>query len=228
MSTIVTKRFPCVGIDETDFHLASTTFASNFTSSTYTYDNIKDSGIYGDTGGSTYARINIDKAKNSVSYFYLLFDLSEIPDDAIITSNEGKVRLYSSGTQVSYRQIRWCLDNINTPLRTSQNFSTSSNPSEITVSPLQSNITVADAKRIRCYVHQDRNNRGDNTQRYIYCYGACIDITYEVPDTDSLYIKQSGIWTPIQKLYVKENGSWVEKPLTYLSDNNIGYLKIGG
>jgi len=222
MIKTITKRFPCIGCDENDFHLANTTFASNFTSTTYPYNNLKDSGIYGDTGGNNYARVNVDKAANSDSYLYLLFDLSEIPDYAKITSNEGNVRLYSSGTKVSYRQIRWCLDDISTPLRTSQSFSTSSNPTEINVSPLDSNLTVEQAKRVRCYVHYDRNQQGDNTQRYLYIYGACIDITYQVP---VLHIKENDTWKEIDQVYKKENGIWVPKTPLYLQENNIDYLK---
>lgn len=188
----ITARFPCIGLDETDFHLASTTFASNFTSTTYPYNNLKDSGIYGDTGGSNYARINVDKAQNADSYCYALFDLSSIPDDATITSASGKIRLYSSGTKVKFRQIRWCIGDINTPLRTSESYSTSSNPVEIEVTPLRTSpvLTPQEMKQIKCYIHYERNQQGDNTQRYIYMYGACLDVTYEVPE---LYIKENGL-----------------------------------
>ena len=185
-----TERFPCIGLDETDFHLASTTFESNFTSTTYPYNNLKDSGIYGDTGGNNYARINVDKDPGADSYCYALFDLSSIPENAIITSAVGNIRLYSSGSSVSYRQIRWCMDDINTPLRTSQNFGTSSNPAEITVDPLKTGMTRDELQHVRCYIHYQRNTRTDNTQRFIYLYGACIDVTYQVPETQ-LYLKEN-------------------------------------
>ncbi len=41
------------------------------------------------------------------------------------------------------------------------------------------------------------------------------------------YIKQNGEWVPVIKIYVKENGRWTEQALSYLSDNNIDYLKQG-
>jgi len=224
MIKTITKRFPCIGCDETDFHLASTTFASNFTSSSYPYNNLKDSGIYGETGGNNYARINVDKTQNVNSYIYLLFDLSEIPDYAKITSSEGNVRIYSSGTKVRYRQIRWCLDNIDTPLRTSQSYGTSSNPVEINVSPLDSNLTVAQAKRLRCYIHYERNQQGDSTQRYLYIYGACVDVTYQIP---VLHLKENDEWKEIADIYKKENNIWVKQSPLYLTENNIKYLKKG-
>jgi hypothetical protein len=203
---VVTARFPCVGLDETDFHLAHTTFEDNFTSTTYPYDNLKDTGIYGETGGNNYARINVDKAVNSDSYCYAVFDLSSIPDDATITSVSGKIRLYSSGTKAKFRQIRWCIGNIDDgPLRTSEAYSTSSNPVEIEVTPLRTSppLTPQEMKQLKCYIHYQRNNQTDNTQRYIYMYGACLDVTYEVPE---LYVKENGLWTPVQQLYVKQNG----------------------
>jgi hypothetical protein len=32
---------------------------------------------------------------------------------------------------------------------------------------------------------------------------------------------------PVTKIYLKENGRWVEQTLSYLSDNNIDFLKQG-
>lgn len=220
-----TERFPCIGLDETNFHLANSTFRSNFTSSSYPYDNLKDSGIYGDEGGNDYARINVDKTPSSDSYIYALFDLSSIPDNAVITQTTGNIRLYSSGTRASYKQIRWCIDDINTPLRTSQNFGTSSNPSEIEVSPLKTGITLEELKRVKCYIHYQRNSYADNTQRYIYLYGACIDVTYQVPST-TLFIKKNNQWTSVKKAYKKINGVWIEQNIAETFEENVKYVKI--
>ena len=69
MSRIVTHNdnFPCVGCDESNFHLASTTWSGNFTSNTYKYDNLKT-----EASSTSYARINFDKTNSSTSYFYAL------------------------------------------------------------------------------------------------------------------------------------------------------------
>ena len=176
MSRIVTHNdnFPCIGCDESNFHLASTTWSSNFTSGSYPYNNLKD-----DSSSSNYARINVDKTASSDSYFYALFDFSAIPNGATITNTIGKIRLYSSGTQVTYRQVRWCINDIDTPLRTSENYSTSSNPIAIEVTPLQTIITPQELKNVKCYVHYLRNNRTDNYQRYINMYGADVTVDWE-------------------------------------------------
>jgi hypothetical protein len=169
-------NFPCVGCDESNFHLASTTWSGNFTSNTYKYDNLKTVA-----SSTSYARINVDKTISSTSYFYALFDFSTIPNGATITNTIGKIRLYSSGNYVSNRDIRWCIGDINTPLRTSQNYSTQSNPTAITLEPLQSGISVQDLNNVKCYVRYVRSSRSDTGQRYIYMYGA--DVTVDWNET---------------------------------------------
>lgn len=176
MSRIATHsdNFPCIGCDESNFHLASTTWSSNFTSTSNVYNNLKAVA-----SSTTYARINVDKTASSDSYFYALFDFSAIPNGATITNTIGKIRLYSSGTQVSFRQVRWCIGDINAPITNSQAYSTSSNPTALTVEPLQRGISVQDLKNVKCYVHYLRNNRTDNYQHYIYMYGADVTVDWE-------------------------------------------------
>ena len=176
MSRIATHsdNFPCIGCDESNFNLASTTWSSNFTSGSYPYNNLKAVASSG-----TYARINVDKTASSDSYFYALFDFSAIPNGATITNTIGKIRLYSSGKQASFRQIRWCISDIDTPLRTSVNYSTSSNPIAIEVTPLKTLITPQELKNVKCYVHYLRNSGTDNNQRYIYMYGADVTVDWE-------------------------------------------------
>lgn len=45
--------------------------------------------------------------------------------------------------------------------------------------------------------------------------------------TEIFYIKQSGSWVTVDKIYKKINGNWVEQKLSYLSENNLKYLKQG-
>ena len=48
-----------------------------------------------------------------------------------------------------------------------------------------------------------------------------------VASTDSLFIKQNGSWINILKVYKKIDNRWEEQNLSYMSDNNIKYLKQG-
>lgn len=45
--------------------------------------------------------------------------------------------------------------------------------------------------------------------------------------SNALYIKQNGNWGAIIKVYKKIDNRWVEQNLSYMSDNNIKYLKQG-
>lgn len=54
-----------------------------------------------------------------------------------------------------------------------------------------------------------------------------IVVTSTIANNDYLYIKQNGSWVQIIKVYEKINGSWVQQNLSYMSDNNLQYLKQG-
>ena len=54
-----------------------------------------------------------------------------------------------------------------------------------------------------------------------------IVVTSTIANNDYLYIKQNGSWVQIIKVYEKINGSFVQQDLSYMSDNNIQYLKQG-
>ena len=174
MSRIVTHNdnFPCIGCDESNFHLASTTWSSNFTSGSYPYNNLKAVA-----SSASYARINVDKTASSTSYFYALFDFSVIPNGATITNTVGNIRLYSTGNQVKNRYIRWCIGDINTTASNTYNYTTSAET--ITVELFRSGISVQDLKNVKCYVRYSRSNYSDSSQRYINMYGADVTVDWE-------------------------------------------------
>ena len=176
MSRIATHsdNFPCIGCDETDFHLSSTTWSSNFTSTLYPYNNLKAVA-----SSASYARINVDRAPSTTSYFYALFDFSVIPNGATITNTVGNIRLYSKGSQLKFRNLRWCIGDINTPITGSQAYSTQSNPTALTDEPLKRGISVQDLKNVKCYVQYVRNDRTDTNTQYINMYGADVTVDWE-------------------------------------------------
>ena len=204
-----TKKIPCSGIDENDFVLQNTNLSSAITN----YDNLKDAA-----SSSNYARLYVKKTASTMSYVFLQFDFSSIPTDATIKNVDGEIRLYSSGTSTycSSRQIRWCLGNGTTWMKYSKNFSTSSNPTAITVENLRSSITREQLDDVKCRVQYTRTSRTSNTQYYIYLYGADVTVTYEIP---GIYVKQNGIWQPTNSLYIKNNNTWEEKADTDFNSN---------
>ena len=222
-----TITIPCSGLDENDFALADTNFSSNFTSTNYPYSRLQDDGT-----SSNYARINVKKSPSSTSYIYAVFDCSNaIPRGAKITAIEGFIRLFSTGTYVTWRRVRWCLNDNNTYITNTQNYSTSSNPVGLEADLMSAvfertpGSTLSKLNQIKCYIEYIRSNRTDNAQRYINLYGAHIKVTYEEP---VFYIKDENGWThKANELYRKENGVWVQKNMFYLEDNNIQQLIIG-
>ena len=151
-----TVTIPCSGCDENDFHLKSTTFSDNFTSSSYVYNNLKTV-----SDSKTYARMVIDNTASVMSYVFLEFDFSSIPSDATITRIDGKVKVYASGssTYCSSRQIRWCIGNGETWMNYSQNLSSQSNPVPIELDNLRSNLTWEQLQNVKCRVQYTRTSR---------------------------------------------------------------------
>ena len=160
-----TVTIPCSGLDENDFALENANFSSNFTSTNYPYSRLKDDGT-----SSNYARINVKKNVSSTSYVYAIFDCSNaIPRGAKITAIEGFIRLYSSGTYVTWRRVRWCLNDNNTYITNTQNYSTSSNPVGLEADLMSavferaSGSTLSKLNQIKCYIEYIRSNRTDNS-----------------------------------------------------------------
>lgn len=52
-------------------------------------------------------------------------------------------------------------------------------------------------------------------------------ITCIAGSSEALFLKTNTEWISVIKLFVKQNDRWVEQELTYLSDNNLKYLKRG-
>jgi hypothetical protein len=42
-----------------------------------------------------------------------------------------------------------------------------------------------------------------------------------------LYVKLSGIWTPVKKVFKKVSGNWVEQDMTTAFDTTKKYIKVG-
>lgn len=51
-------------------------------------------------------------------------------------------------------------------------------------------------------------------------------VVSSTPSTQ-LFIKSQNSWVPVIKLYLKQDNRWIEQDITYLSDNNLKYLKRG-
>lgn len=189
---------------------------------------------------SQYARIDINS--NTTGYINLLFDFSEIPEDATITSVSVRARLRISATN-RITSSTCQLYNGSTAKGSGVSFQNTTSGGTI-VTPSAGSWTRSELDNLRLRMIATRNSSGNSG--YIYIYGADITIVYTITsrtytytisniNTDHViivgqkfYIKQNNVWVECSKIYLKQNGAWIEQDLSYLSDNNIKYLKQGG
>ncbi len=201
------------------------------------------SNMYANTDNTTYATITNTNASTSSRYLYLRgFNFSSIPQDAVITSFTVKIKGYESGlaTSTSYapRLANGTSALSNTTATT--NFGTSTKTITIPTGALTWQQIVNYGSNFTIMVYVRRNNK--NTTGYFYCYGAEIEVEYDVPTPqtgDKIFIKQNGSWvegTPkvkvsgawhdVSKVFKKENGAWVEQSdISAMFDSNAIFKK---
>ena len=185
----------------------------------------------GDTNGATtssnYAQYYLVAGSQVETFGWITIDFSDIPQDATITSMTGQFKIYHQGsaTYVTPKQIRTYINNRQTARGYSVNI-----PTSTTVTALDLGTgtwTRENLNDFQLRLYSKRTTRNVSSNYYVRIYGVDITVTYEVPDTYPLQIKQNDVWTPIEHLYLKENGSWVEKELNYLEENPIAHIRQG-
>lgn len=188
-----------------------------------------------------YARLDFNTS--ITGYIELLFDFSEIPANASITSITARARLRVSNTSRMTNTI--CrLYTGNTAKGSNITFATTS-ATQYTLTP--GSWTRSELSDLRMRIGATSTN--STSSKYIYIYGADITIEYsangkhytytisninadhtiiiaEIP-TEKFYLKSNGAWVNVNKIYLKSNGTWTQVALSYLSDNNIQYLIQG-
>lgn len=160
------------------------------------------------TSTSGYAQINLTTGSQAETYFYYLFDVSEIPADATIDSVTCTVRCLISSTSSSY-----------IPTRTLQLFSgTTAKGNAVTISSTSANTytlttgtwTRAELDSLKLKFYAKRGSSSTSTSRYFRFYGATLAITYTYQDNrQTIYVKNNGVWTEYGNVYKKVNGVWV-------------------
>ncbi len=138
-----------------------------------------ESSAFTNTDSTTYATITNNNAATTSRYVYLRgFNFSSIPDDAIVSSIEIKIKASHSGGNTStiygYNDTtQVSAAGSTTALTTSATAKTFTNTTIAwdTLKGYRDNFGI----RINCR----RSNR--STTSYIYIYGAEIDVTYTVP-----------------------------------------------
>ena len=183
--------------------------------------------MYTGISSDTYATLTSTRAVTTAYYAYINgFDMSQIPAGATVTGFVVKIRGYQSGisTSASYRP---CLTNtvqgsVFADTTASSSFDSSDSIIEIPTGSLTWSDIVNYGSSFSIRVSVTRAKA--NTQGYLYIYGAEIEVTYESttpPGLEDTYVKQNGLWVPVNKMLVKQSGVWNEASGLFVKDNGI-------
>lgn len=177
------------------------------------------SNMYHNTDNTTYATITNTYASTSSRYLYLRgFNFDDIPTGAVINSFSVKIRGRESGlsTSTSYAPRLANGTSALSGTTASSNFGTSAGTITIPTGALSWSQIENYGSNFTIIVYVRRASR--NTTGYFYCYGAEIEVTYTLPQTQKTYIKVNGEWKEATNLWVKRNGIWVQASSLHVKD----------
>lgn len=193
------------------------------TSSYLTVDD--EENMYADVSSTSYGKIVNTHASTSYYYFFLRgFDFSAIPARAEVTGFTVKIRGRASGGYNASLYLAHGTTTITGATGTSLPNSSSATTRTLSNGSLTWADIVGYGDTFGIRINCRRNAK--NTQATWYVYGAEIDVTYEEPPPEVLYVKDGNSWVEAQKAYKKVNGLWVEqRDLTDVFDPQVNYVK---
>ena len=199
-----------------------TVYPSGYVIDDYAYasaENLENG--YNSADNTTYATINLTTGSGAETYIYYTFDLSAIPDGAVITGVSCSANVTISSTSTRYISSR----TMQLYNGTTAKGSSASIPSRGAATA----ITAGDWTRdeltdCRLKLYAKRTNSGATTARNINFYGASLTIEYAEPDIIPIagnitvggvaktlaggYVNIGGVWKTICKSYSNINGIW--------------------
>lgn len=188
------------------------------------YSNVIGKG----TDSSDYAQWYMVTGGAARTKVFYSFDLSEIPENATITSvickakcqcensssfggGNNNVGLYSGSTE---------------KVRTGgiQAFGTTASVVEVP----ETTWTRDELNSLNLVIHGARGYLNTSTSYWMRLYGADLTVTYEIPsEGPTLYLKQNGAYTTCSVTYKKVNGVWVEQTdIENLFDESKTYISM--
>lgn len=206
-----TKKYTPIGYDETDFTLDSLYSGR--------------ANITNDADATKYALFKVPAETGGTFYVHYLFDFSDIPENATITSCTWRAKVYGNGngSYISFRRIRLYKGNTvnGAPKNTSTTFSATAAVYSGTI-----NTTREELQTMTIRFDEQRSNLSTTSKYNIYIYGADFTVTYEYEDSSNqLYLKNNGQWGNVLSAWKKNNGVWVESSdLTQVFENNKIYF----
>ena len=174
----------------------------------------------------------------TTAIIYYLFDFSDLPDSATISSMTVQVRYEVNNT--SYTQSVNTYNNTTakgtavTLTSTSPTTVTITSPGTWTAAELKDDprigVTISYSGLIVTGITWTVTYVANEPAYYKYTINKLATdhtLSWTLAASNKFYIKQNNSWIEVNKIYLKSNGSWVEQSLDYLSTNNINQLSPG-
>lgn len=180
------------------------------------------------TDSSDYAQWYMVTGGAARTKVFYTFDLSEIPENATITSvtckakcqcdndsafrgGNNSISLYSGSTQKAKTDGN-------------QAFGTTASVVEVP----ETTWTRDELNSLNLLISGARGYLSTNTSYWMRLYGADLTVTYELPpEGPTLYLKQNGAYTACSVAYKKVNGVWVEQTdIENLFDESKTYISM--
>lgn len=162
------------------------------------------------SNNTTYAQAYIRTGSSATSYLTYGFDLSDIPDNAVINSVSCSAKGYISTTgsnAIRTRQMQ--MFSGDTAKGTASTISNTA--SVITMSV--GTWTVAELKNARIRIYAVRGTSSTSSSVYLRFYGATLTVVYEYNDKRYLIKTGASQWSEVSKVYEKTSSGMVERSL---------------
>lgn len=182
--------------------------------------------MYANTDNSSKYATATHTQKGTTSYYLYLkgFNFSAIPADATVNSFTVKIKAYESKLSTSSSYSPKLCNNTTAITGTCSAISTSATVREFTgVTATWGTIKgYGNNFGVRFTVRRNQQN----SQGYLYVYGAEILVDYTVPGDLQAYRKENGAWKTYSAIYKKTNGVWTEVTSADDIDTNVNYVMV--
>lgn len=193
----------------------------NSVDASYPFSNAIGRGI--DSG--TYAQWYMINGGSALTDVFYSFDLSEIPENASITSVTCKAKCQAeNGSIFRGGNTILALYSGTEKMTVTENAAFGTKAAVVTIP--ETAWTRDQLYGCKILVRAARGYLSTNTSYYIRFYGADLTVTYEIPvDRPKLWVKKGGTYTVCKNVYKKENGVWMlQSDLSAVFDENTKYV----
>ncbi len=193
--------------------------------SSYPFSNAIGKG----TDSTTYAQWYMVTGGAALTRVFYAFDLSEIPENATITSVICKAKCQCENSS-SFRGgnngiYLYCGSTQKTKTDGVQAFGTTESVVEVP----ETTWTRDELNSLKLLIFGSRGYLSTNTSYWMRLYGADLTVTYEIPSSPILYVKNNGIFVACANVYKKIDNVWVEQTdLNSVFDENSNYMRGDG